>query len=348
MPGYEVRPLDEDAAARLVAARFPGLAPAVRQRIVAEAQGNPLALLELPAGLSDRQRAALAPLPAVLPLSGRLQGAAVVAGLRPCPRPPATCCCWPCWRARETSRLLRAAAARQCEVDDLAPRRAGGPGARGRSGPAGRLRAPRRSGRPCSNGRRAARCAGRTWRWPRSSAISPSGGHGIWPGLPSRPDGQRPARCAGAAPARDRGDAGQARRLATAAYLAASVAGDLGAAEALLADARRACPAPRRRPRPRSRPPSCCCTGTGTWRPRTACCCAGWRPPRDGGAGPLGAEEALWILVTVCRLSGRAEHWESLERSSPSPVSVRRTCALPSAALDPRPVPGGLDRGPLA
>jgi hypothetical protein len=34
--------------------------------------GNPLALLELPAGLSDLQYSALAALPAVLPLSRRL------------------------------------------------------------------------------------------------------------------------------------------------------------------------------------------------------------------------------------------------------------------------------------
>src|ERR1700722_7816354 len=40
---------------------------------------------------------------------------------------------------------------------------------------------------------------------------------------------------------RDCGGAGHARRLATAAYLAASIAGDLSEAEDLLADARRAC-----------------------------------------------------------------------------------------------------------
>jgi hypothetical protein len=73
VPSYEMRPLNGDAPDRLVATYFPDLAPAVRQRIVAVAQGNPLALLELPAGLSEQQRSALAPLPAALPLSGRLQ-----------------------------------------------------------------------------------------------------------------------------------------------------------------------------------------------------------------------------------------------------------------------------------
>jgi DNA-binding CsgD family transcriptional regulator len=73
VPRHEVAPLDDEASASLVAARFPDLAPAVRQRIVAEAQGNPLALLELPAALSGPQRAALVPLPAVMPLSRRLR-----------------------------------------------------------------------------------------------------------------------------------------------------------------------------------------------------------------------------------------------------------------------------------
>jgi DNA-binding CsgD family transcriptional regulator len=73
VPGYEVLPLDDDASARLVAARFPDLAPGVRQRIVTEARGNSLALLDLPSGLCDLQRSALAALPAVLPLSRRLR-----------------------------------------------------------------------------------------------------------------------------------------------------------------------------------------------------------------------------------------------------------------------------------
>jgi len=73
LPEHELRPLDAASAASLLDARFPGLAPPVRRRLLAEAQGNPLALLELPALLSGRQRAALAPLPAVLPLGGRLQ-----------------------------------------------------------------------------------------------------------------------------------------------------------------------------------------------------------------------------------------------------------------------------------
>ena len=70
---HELRPLDPASAASLLSARFPDLAPRVRQRLLAEALGNPLALLELPSRLSGPQRAALAPLPSVLPLGRRLQ-----------------------------------------------------------------------------------------------------------------------------------------------------------------------------------------------------------------------------------------------------------------------------------
>jgi DNA-binding CsgD family transcriptional regulator len=75
LPQYELGPLDEQAANTLVGSRFPDLAPRVRQRVVTEAQGNPLALLELPAALSGAQRTAAEALPAVLPLSRRLQTA---------------------------------------------------------------------------------------------------------------------------------------------------------------------------------------------------------------------------------------------------------------------------------
>jgi DNA-binding CsgD family transcriptional regulator len=73
LPELEVQPLDAEAAGALVGSRFPGLACTVRERVLAEAQGNPLALLELPAALSEAQRAALEELPPTLPLSRRLQ-----------------------------------------------------------------------------------------------------------------------------------------------------------------------------------------------------------------------------------------------------------------------------------
>ncbi|MGX9883387.1 ATP-binding protein [Streptomyces sp. NPDC002276] len=80
---YEVPPLDRDAAVELLGTRFPGLAASVRDRVLAQAQGNPLALVELPAALSGPQRDALADLPDVLPLSPRVRNlhASRVAGL---------------------------------------------------------------------------------------------------------------------------------------------------------------------------------------------------------------------------------------------------------------------------
>ncbi|WP_427917303.1 AAA family ATPase [Streptomyces sp. cg40] len=80
---YELPPLDREAAVDLLATRFPGLAASVRDRVLDQAQGNPLALVELPAALSGPQRDALADLPDVLPLSPRVRNlhASRVAGL---------------------------------------------------------------------------------------------------------------------------------------------------------------------------------------------------------------------------------------------------------------------------
>lgn len=69
----ELRPLHADAAAALLLERFPGLAAQVRERVVADAGGNPLALLELPSVLNGRQRSAAEALPSRLPLTRRLQ-----------------------------------------------------------------------------------------------------------------------------------------------------------------------------------------------------------------------------------------------------------------------------------
>jgi DNA-binding CsgD family transcriptional regulator len=73
MTRHDLATLDPEAARALLRARFPMLAPRVRQRLLDEARGNPLALLELPPALSGPQRAAWEALPAVLPLTDRLQ-----------------------------------------------------------------------------------------------------------------------------------------------------------------------------------------------------------------------------------------------------------------------------------
>jgi DNA-binding CsgD family transcriptional regulator len=65
----DVRPLSDAAASALLTDRYPALTARVRQRLLAEAQGNPLALLELPVALTVTSST----LPDTLPLTRRLQ-----------------------------------------------------------------------------------------------------------------------------------------------------------------------------------------------------------------------------------------------------------------------------------
>lgn len=73
LPELTVSPLDDRAAAALVGIHFPLLAGQELRRVLAQARGNPLALLELPAALGD-SRGSAGVLPSeVLPLSRRLR-----------------------------------------------------------------------------------------------------------------------------------------------------------------------------------------------------------------------------------------------------------------------------------
>ena len=80
---HDLGPLDDAASTALLADRFPALAPRVRQRLLAEAQGNPLALLELPAALIGMTSSARVLASPTLPISQRLQAvfAARITGL---------------------------------------------------------------------------------------------------------------------------------------------------------------------------------------------------------------------------------------------------------------------------
>ncbi|UAB93202.1 ATP-binding protein [Dactylosporangium vinaceum] len=74
LPTLTVTGLPAEAAHDLLARSAPGrVAPAVAERIIADTRGNPLALVELSAGLSAEQLAAGAPLPDRLPLGRRLE-----------------------------------------------------------------------------------------------------------------------------------------------------------------------------------------------------------------------------------------------------------------------------------
>ncbi|MGW2253237.1 ATP-binding protein [Kitasatospora sp. NPDC001660] len=73
VPDRAVGPLGPEAAARLLDRTLPSTAAVTRERLLREADGNPLALVELPAALSPEQRDGSAPLPEHLPLNERLQ-----------------------------------------------------------------------------------------------------------------------------------------------------------------------------------------------------------------------------------------------------------------------------------
>jgi len=72
MPTHLLEALSDEAAGSLLDSSFPSLAPRVRQRVIVEAAGNPLALMELPRALSTPQLAAVEALPGILPLTARL------------------------------------------------------------------------------------------------------------------------------------------------------------------------------------------------------------------------------------------------------------------------------------
>ncbi|SDT43136.1 regulatory protein, luxR family [Streptomyces sp. TLI_053] len=69
----DVPALPRSDAALLLATYCPGLAATTRERVLAEAAGNPLALVELPRQLADAQQRGAAPLPERLPLGRKLE-----------------------------------------------------------------------------------------------------------------------------------------------------------------------------------------------------------------------------------------------------------------------------------
>ena len=174
---HELGPLDEEAASGLVSSRFPELAPRVRQRVVAEARGNPLALLELPAALSGAQRAAAEALPVVLPLQPAPAGAVRLQGLGSARTGPLAAPARSAGRHRRPSRP----AGRRRAATDRRPRsrRAGRAGARRRSHRPAGLPPPADPVRDRRAVRPAATAAGPTGRWPPSWRISPNAAPGI-------------------------------------------------------------------------------------------------------------------------------------------------------------------------
>ena len=75
LPELRLAGLTESAAAALLDARAPGLDLALRQRLLAEAAGNPLALVELPKAVRPGLPASRGLPPPLLPLTARLERA---------------------------------------------------------------------------------------------------------------------------------------------------------------------------------------------------------------------------------------------------------------------------------
>ena len=84
---------DDDARALLDSVLAGPLDERVRDRIVAETRGNPLALLELPRGLTPAELAGGFGLPGARPLSGRIEESFRRRLERAAGRRPGGCCC---------------------------------------------------------------------------------------------------------------------------------------------------------------------------------------------------------------------------------------------------------------
>ena len=120
LPQLEVPPLDDDAATELLQARFPVLGAQIRRRVLAASEGNPLALLELPAVMTEAQRTGSDPLPSALPLSSHLQRV-FAQQLADLPERTRRLLLLAALEGTGDLRTLRAAAATDGWLDDLAP-----------------------------------------------------------------------------------------------------------------------------------------------------------------------------------------------------------------------------------
>ncbi|MFE2068455.1 AAA family ATPase [Streptomyces sp. NPDC059467] len=120
LPERHVESLDTARSGAVLDACAPGLAPAVRRRLLVEADGNPLALQELPVPLTERQRGGQDPLPDRLQLSRRLE--ATCAGLlAELPVPTRRLLLLAALDADAGLTVLRAAAQGSADLDDLVP-----------------------------------------------------------------------------------------------------------------------------------------------------------------------------------------------------------------------------------
>ncbi|QIY77620.2 AAA family ATPase [Streptomyces sp. RLB1-33] len=350
LAAVEVMPLGQTAAAGLVDRRFPALAPRVRQQVLAEAAGNPLALLELPARVAERSHEWQT---APLPLSQRLEHL-FAARVDPLPAETRRALLLAALDATGDLGILVAAFGADA-IDDLAP--------------AERAQLIRVNGER----RRLA------FRHPlmRSAVIAMSTDQqrrdlhaAIAAQMPDQPD-RRAWHLAEAAEIPDesiavlleqtadrilrRGDAvgaltallraadltpagrDRSRRLARAAYVGAEVTGDIASVPRLLADAQHADPGGADALSAAVATAAYLLNGEGDVNAahRMLFGAIAAREVLDGD--DRGLIEALWFLIAICVFGGRAELWQPLDglmgRFRPAPP--RYLTVLAKAFGDP-------------
>src|SRR5208337_666838 len=356
----EVRPLDEVTAGRLMSSVFPLLAARTRRRLLAEAGGNPLAVLELPRALAERGLATAGGLATVLPLGRRLQGD-YASRLAEIPLRSRDALLMMALDGAGDARVLAAIRDGQRGVVDLLPAERARlvdirPGTHrvtfrhpliraavlDMSTGDERRRAHRRLADLMSDqpDRRAWHLGEATMEpdeevaalLERAAHIKVEHGDSV----------AALSRAAELSPA-----AGErARRLAGAAYLGASVTGDLRRAEALLADARHGDPDPAASVETAMAASSVLLHGDGEVATAHRLLLAAIKTAGGRDISPLTTEEAFRTFMLVCHFGGRAELWESLDRHVVNsgrelPVSLYLSATLvadparsPRAALD--------------
>ncbi len=330
LPQHDVPPLDEEGATELLRSRFPGLAAPVRRRVVSAAQGNPLALLELPGTMTEAQRLAAEPLPPFLSLSTQLQ-VLFADRVRGLPAVTRRLLLLIALDGTGDLQLLRAASSGDSWLDGLAPAEREGvvridPGA-DRVAFRHPLIGAAAVGLATSAERRRAHAVladlltddpeRRAWHLAeavvgpdRSAAdlLELAAHHALHKG-----DAVRAVRALlRAADLSPRG-ADRARRLAAAAYVGADAAGQLTSVPSLLGQARRADPGTGGSLEMAVAAAHHLLNGEGDVDTAHLLLVRGIEDALEQGHAGGAVEEALHTLMLVCHFSGREEPWQPFE-----------------------------------
>jgi DNA-binding CsgD family transcriptional regulator len=330
LPQHDVPPLDEVGATHLLQSRFPGLAAPVRRRVMAAAQGNPLALLELPVTMTEAQRLAAEPLPPFLSLSAQLQQL-FADRVRRLPTVTRRLLLLVALDGTGDLQLLRAASSGDSWLDGLAPAERAGVVRMDTGANRVTFRHPLIGAAvvelATSGERQRAHAVladvliddpeRRAWHLaeavvgpdePAADLLELAAHHALHKG-----DAVRAVRALlRAADLSPRG-ADRARRLAAAAYVGADVAGDLTSVPSLLGEARRADPENGGSLERVVAAAYHLLNGEGDVDTAHLMLVRGIENALEQGQAGGAVEEALHSLMVVCHFSGRDEAWRPLE-----------------------------------